>query len=227
MYREIRTALKTGEKMKFCVIGLGRFGYQLALSLAEQGVEVLAVDKDEKIVQKIRDKVTQAICLKVTDEESLRSIGIEEMDTVIVAMGEDFEQSVLITALLKKRLNVPHVIARSTQAIHDDILTLVGADNVVLPERFLGKRLAINLSLPFVELIHITDTFSLTQMKAPKDFIGKTLEELNLRKTRHVACVAVKKGDDIVLVDLDYTIMENDELLLAGENRHLASLAHV
>ena len=213
--------------MKFCVIGLGRFGYQLALSLAEQGVEVLAVDKDEKIVQKIRDKVTQAICLKVTDEESLRSIGIEEMDTVIVAMGEDFEQSVLITALLKKRLNVPHVIARSTQAIHDDILTLVGADNVVLPERFLGKRLAINLSLPFVELIHITDTFSLTQMKAPKDFIGKTLEELNLRKTRHVACVAVKKGDDIVLVDLDYTIMENDELLLAGENRHLASLAHV
>jgi len=220
--------------VKFCVIGLGRFGYQLALSLAEQGVEVLAVDQDElavdqdeTIVDKIKDKVTQAICLKITDEESLRSIGIEEMDTAIVAMGENFEQSVLITALLKKHLNIPNVIARSTNAIHDNILKLVGADNVVLPERFLGKRLAINLSLPFVELIHITDTFSLTQMKAPKEFVGKTLAELNLRKTRHVACVAVKKGEDIILVDLDYTIMDNDELLITGENKHLAALAHV
>ncbi|MCK4517788.1 TrkA family potassium uptake protein [Candidatus Babeliales bacterium] len=213
--------------MKFCVIGLGRFGYQLALSLAEQGVEVLAVDQDEAIVQTIKDKVTQAICLKVTDEESLRSIGIEEMDTAIVAMGENFEQSVLITALLKKHLNIPHVIARSTNAIHDDILKLVGADNVVLPERFLGKRLAINLSLPFVELTHITDSFSLTQMKAPQEFVGKTIAELNLRKTRHVACIAVKKGEDIILVDLDYTIMDNDELLITGENKHLAALAQV
>lgn len=213
--------------MKFCVIGLGRFGYQLAISLAKQGMEVLAIDKDEAIVSSIKDKVTQAVCLDVRDEESLRSIGVEEMDTVIVAMGEDFKQSILITALLKKRLNIPYVIARSTTAIHDDILQLVGANKVVLPERYVGKRLAINLSLPFVELIHITDTFSITQMRAPKDFIGKTIVELNLRKTRKISCIAIKKGDDILLVEPDYVIMENDVLLLAGANKNLAAMVHV
>lgn len=213
--------------MKFCIVGLGRFGYQLAASLAKQGMEVLAIDRDEAIVTSIKDKVTQAVCLNVRDEESLQSIGVEEMDTVIVAMGENFEQSVLITALLKKRLNIPYVIARSTNAIHDDILRLVGADKVVLPERYVGKRLAINLSLPFVELIHITDTFSITQIKAPKDFIGKTIEELDLRRTRHVTCMAVKKGTEIVLIDPDYIIMENDILLLSGENKHLAAMVHI
>ncbi|MBU1008325.1 TrkA family potassium uptake protein [Candidatus Dependentiae bacterium] len=213
--------------MKFGVIGLGRFGYQLAEGLVKHGMEVLAIDKDEAIVASIKDKVTQAVCLNVTDEEALKSVGIEEMDTVIVAMGESFEQSVLITAILKKRLHIPYVIARSTNAIHDDILRLVGADKVVLPERYVGKRLAINLSLPFVDLIHITDSFSVTHMKAPKDFIGKTITELNLRKTRHIACIAIKKGPDIVLVEPDYIIMENDELLLAGENKHLAAMVHI
>lgn len=213
--------------MKFCVIGLGRFGYQLAISLAKQGMEILAIDKDEAIVSSIKDKVTQAVCLHIRDEESLQSVGVEEMDTVIVAMGENFEQSVLITALLKKRLNIPYVIARSTYEIHDDILRLVGADKVVLPERYVGKRLAINLSLPFVELIHVTDTFSITQMRAPKDFIGKTIAELNLRKTKSIACIAIKKGKDIVLVDPDYVIMENDVLLLSGENKHLAAMVHM
>jgi trk system potassium uptake protein TrkA len=213
--------------MKFCIIGLGRFGFQLAESLAKQGMEVLGIDKDEAIVSSIKDKVTQAVCLDIRNEESLLSVGIEEMDTVIVAMGEDFEQSVLITALLKKRLNIPYVIARSTNAIHDDILRLVGANKVVLPERYVGKRLAINLSLPFVELIHITDTFSITQLRAPKDFIGKTIGDLDLLKTRHISCTAVKKGEDIVLVSPDYVIMENDVLLLAGENKHLAAMVHV
>lgn len=213
--------------MKFCVIGLGRFGYQLAVSLAKQGMEVMAIDRDEAIVSSIKDKVTQAVCLNIRDEESLQSVGAEEMDTVIVAMGESFEQSILITALLKKRLNIPYVIARSTYEIHDDILRLVGADKVVLPERYVGKRLAINLSLPFVELIHITDTFSITQMRAPKDFIGKTIADLNLKKTKHVSCIAIKKGKDIVLVDPDYVIMENDVLLLTGENKNLAAMVHV
>src|SRR5258706_11709393 len=104
--------------MKFCVIGLGRFGYQVATVLAENGMEVIAVDSNESIVASIRDLVTQAVCMRVTDEASLRSIGAEEMDTVIVATGENFAQSILITALLKKRLNVPHVIARAINDIH-------------------------------------------------------------------------------------------------------------
>lgn len=213
--------------MKFCVIGLGRFGYQLAVSLVQHGVEVLAIDQDEEIVSSIKDKVTQAICLKITDEESLLSVGVEEMDTVIVAIGESLEKSVLITAMLKKRLKIPYVIARSVSTIHDEILKLVGADKVVLPERYLGERLATSLSLPFVELIYVTDTFSITQMKATEAFVGKTIAELDLRRSKHVSCFAVKKGNDIELVSSSYVIMENDILLLAGDNKHLAAMVKI
>jgi trk system potassium uptake protein len=210
--------------MKFCVIGLGRFGYQLAVSLVQHGVEVLAIDQDEEIVSSIKDKVTQSVCLKITDEESLLSVGVEEMDTVIVAIGESVEKSILITAMLKKRLKIPYVIARSVNTIHDEILKLVGADKVVLPERYLGERLATSLSLPFVELIYVTDTFSITQMKAPADLIGKSISDINLKKLKHVSCFGVKKGADVELVDASYVIMENDILLLAGDNKHLAAL---
>src|SRR5579862_7229433 len=107
--------------MKFCVIGLGRFGYQVATALAEHGMEVLAIDSNESIVDAIKDNVTQAICMRVRDETSLQSIGIEEMESVVVAMGDDFAESVLITALLKKRLKVPHVVARAIDEIHKEI----------------------------------------------------------------------------------------------------------
>jgi trk system potassium uptake protein len=213
--------------MKFCVIGLGRFGYQVAVSLADRGMEVLAIDSTESIVNSIQDKVTQVICMHVKDEESLRAVGVEEMDTVIIGMGENLAESILITSLLKKRLDVPHVIARSTSQIHSEILKLVGADRVILPEQEIGIRLANNLSLPFVDLVHITEEFAVTQMKAPRGFIGKTINELNLRKSRHVTCVAVKKGEELVLTNLDYVILENDELVFVGTDKNLASLAHV
>ena len=143
--------------MKFCVIGLGRFGFSVAEKLGENGMEVLAIDSNVAIIESIKDKVTQAICMRVTEEESLRSIGIDEMDTVIVSMGEDFAQSILLTALLKKHLNIPHVIARATNKIHANILKLVGADQIVSPEEERGVRLANNLSFPFVDLVNVTD----------------------------------------------------------------------
>lgn len=90
--------------MKFCVIGLGRLGYQVAVRLAENGMEVMAIDKDESIIASIRDQVTHAICLQVTDEASLSNVGVDEMDTVIVAMGENYAESILTTALLKNDL---------------------------------------------------------------------------------------------------------------------------
>jgi trk system potassium uptake protein TrkA len=128
--------------MKFCVIGVGRFGYHVAVTLAENGMEVLAIDANETIIASIKDKVTQAICLRITDEESLRSVGVEDMDTVIVAMGENFAQSILVTALLKRRLHIKTIITRSISDIHRDILLLIGADQVVLPEREEGRRVA-------------------------------------------------------------------------------------
>ena len=116
--------------MKFGIIGLGRFGYQLARTLAELGCEVVAIDRNEEIVESIRDHVTQAICMNVIDEESLKEIGIGELDAVIVATGESFAQSVLLTTILKRNLHVPYVVARAMNDINEHILKLVCADRV-------------------------------------------------------------------------------------------------
>lgn len=213
--------------MKFCIIGLGRFGYHVAETLATNGMEVLAVDNNESIVTSIKDKVTQAICMDITSKESLEAIGIDEIETVIVSMGENFAQSVLITALLKKELSIPHVIARATNKIHADVLALVGADKIVLPERDQGIRLANNLSFPFIDLINVTDLFALTKLKAPALFVGKSIRELELRKKYHVTCIGVQKGGEIILIEGGYNVLEGDVLLFAGDNRYLEFLAQL
>lgn len=136
--------------MKVCVIGLGRFGYEVATGLSENGVEVMAIDSNETIVSSIKDNVTQAICMNVTDEAVMRNVGIDEMETVVVAMAENFAQSILITSLVKKRLGVKTVIARAINDIHAEILVLVGADRTILPEKEIGRRLADSLSSPFL-----------------------------------------------------------------------------
>ncbi len=211
--------------MKFCIIGLGRFGYQVATVLAENGMEVLAIDSNDTIVASIRDKVTQAICMKVTDEESLRSIGIDEMDTVVVAMGENFAESVLITAVLKK-LGTKKIIARAVNEIHKDILTLVGADRVVLPEKEIGIRLADNLSSPFTDLTRLTKSFSISLISAPSRFVGKTLKDLNMFNDYHVHCIGLKIGDDTINpIESSRIITAKDRLVFAGENDDLEKVA--
>ncbi len=211
--------------MKFCVLGLGRFGYQVATRLAENGMEVLGVDNSESIVASIRDQITQAICIQVHDEASLRSIGVDEMDTVIVAMGENFASSILITALLKKRLNIPLVITRAVNEIHRDILLLIGADQIVLPEREVGNSLADNLSLPFMVISRITKQFSIAQIKAPTQFVGKTLKKIGLLEQYRLNCIGVKKEGDIVPVNKDYIVQEDNILIVGGSNKDLTTVA--
>lgn len=210
--------------MKFGVIGLGRFGHDVATLLAENGMEVLAVDDNESIVASIRDHVTQAICMRVTDESSLRSIGIDEMDTVIVAMGENVAQSILITALLKKKLNVKKVITRAVSEIHKEILTLVGADQVILPEKEVGIHLADRLSSPFIDLVRLTKNFSISQLVAPKKFVGKKIRDLDLYDLYQVYCIGVKKGEEITAIGPDYSVSSGDRLVFSGNKENLEQI---
>jgi len=211
--------------MKFCVIGLGRFGYQVATVLSENGMEVLAIDSDESIVASIRDSVAHAIVMDVTDEASLRSVGVDEIDTVIVAMGEDTSESILITALLKKHLKTPYVITRAIDDLNKEILLLVGADRVVLPEKEIGIRLADNLSSPFVDLTRLAKNFSVSHIVAPKEFIGKSIESINFFENYNVHCIGYKEEEKIISVGPDYIIKELDKLLFAGQNKDLEKLA--
>ena len=211
--------------MRFCVIGLGRFGYRVATTLAENGMEVLGIDNNESIIASIRDQITQAICLKVHDEDSLRSIGIEEMDTVIVAMGENFAESILVTALLKKKLSVPNVITRAVSEIHKDILKLIGADQVVLPEQEVGRKLADTLSYPYAHIIRITPDFGISQIITPSKFVGKTMGELRLFDKYSVHCIAMRKNDSMLPIDVDYLINKDEQLVFAGPIEKLITLA--
>jgi trk system potassium uptake protein len=210
--------------MKFCVIGLGRFGYSVATVLAENGMEVIAIDNNESIVASIRDNVTQAICMRATDEASLRSVGIDEMDTVIVAMGENFAQSILITAILKKKLNVPRVIARAINDIHKDILKLVGADRIILPEKEIGIKIADILSSPFVEIIRLTKDFSIAQIIAPKKFVGRSVNDLDLFTNYRVHCIGIKQEDSMSSLDPEYIIAEGAKLIFSGKNENLEKI---
>jgi trk system potassium uptake protein TrkA len=213
--------------MKACVIGLGRFGYSVATTLSEKGIEVLAIDENESIIASIRDSVTQAICMQVKTQDDLQSVGVEEMDLVIVAMGEKLAQSILLTALLKKKLRINRVITRSINKIHEEILTLIGADETIIPEEDIGVRLAERLSSPFQEFFRITPLFSISQIPTPSSFIGHSVESLKLYKIYEVRCIGLKKDEDFFPIAPEYVIQENDILLLAGKEADLKKIARL
>lgn len=209
--------------MKFCVIGLGRFGYQVATTLAENNMEVVGVDSNESIIASIRDDITQAVCMRINDEDDLRSIAVDEIDTVIVAMGENFAQSILVTALLKQKLKVNKVITRSIDKIHKDILQLIGADKVILPEQEVGQRLAETLSLPFKYIVKVAANFSISQIQIPYYFDQKTIAELELTRKYNIKCIGLKVNEnEIISIDDNYVVSQGDILIISGNNSDLA-----
>lgn len=222
---------------KFAVIGLGKFGGTVAQSLAERGAEVIAVDKDEKLVEKFTEVVTLAVKLDSTDEEALKAQGIDKMDVVIVSIG-DFEASVLTTALLK-RLGVPRVITRATQSvsqIQERILNLVGADRVVLPEMEMGKRLAQNLLVSnILDYLPISEKYSAAEIRSPKLFWNKKIGDLKIREKYKVNILEIKKvsgeGEKQRIEKVNYlpysenVIEEGDILLVIGEEGDIERLS--
>jgi len=214
--------------MKFCVIGLGRLGYHVATRLATNGAQVLAIDSNPSIVMSIKDHVTHTICLRITDEESLRSVDVHEFDTVILTVGENMAQSILITVLLKKKLRIKQVITRAINEIHKDILKLVGADRTIIPEKQAGLHLADMLTSPFTDFIRISNEFAISKIIAPAPFVGKTIHELNIYNTFHVHCFGIENEEKLITaIDPDYLIHASDKLLFGGSNTHLEKLARL
>lgn len=211
--------------MKFCVIGLGRLGYHVATRLALNNAQVLAIDSNPSIVSSIKDQVTHAICLRVTDEESLRSVGIHTFDTVIVSVGENMAQSILINVLLKKKLGVKKVITRAINEIHKEILDLVGADQVVIPEKEAGIHLADTITSPFADFIKLSSDFAISKLITPKSFIGKKIEILNLYMIYHIHCFGIEKESKILVADPDYIIQATDKLICGGLQTNLEKIA--
>lgn len=178
---------------QFAVIGLGKFGFAIAKTLAEKGCEVLVIDSDEEKVREASEFATQAIQLDATVEDALKKAGIEDMDVAIVSVGENLEASILITLLLKE-IGVKEVIAKALNPHHAKVLQKIGVDRVIFPEREMGIRLAESLVTPDVlEQIRLSPDYEILEITVPPSFTGKTLKELAIRTRYKVNVIAIKK----------------------------------
>lgn len=210
---------------RFAVIGLGKFGGAVTRSLFEKGHDVIGIDSSRERVQDLRDEATQAIVADCTDQETLRALGIEDAEAVVVSLGERMDASTLVTLYLKE-LGVRKIVVKAVSEDHGKILALIGATEIVHPERDSAMRVATALGVKSIlEYLPIGVGFSLVELLAPEAFRGKTLADLQIRATHHVLVVAVKNGDRLDLVPGGtYEVREGDILVLIGRNEDLAKL---
>lgn len=210
---------------EFAVFGLGEFGKSVALTLAKSGCEVLVVDNDSEKIKEIADSVTYAVTADVTDYNVLKSLGIRNLDGVIVAIAESLESSVMAT-IFAKELGVPYVMAKAYTEVHATVLKKVGADAIAFPEKEMGARIAKNLvSGNFLDFIELSSKFSMVEMKVPDSWDGMTLRELNTRDKLGVNVIAVKEGEDVyVNPDPDMPFNATETLIIVGDNNMLERL---
>lgn len=213
---------------QYAVIGLGRFGISLAGNLLEAGQEVLGVDVNEERVEEAQPAVTHAVIADSTDPEALKSIGIRNFDTVIVAIGNDIQASIL-TVLLLKEEGVKKVIAKAINKPHGQVLDKVGADWVIFPERDMGERVAHMLLSPNVlNFIELSKEYSVEEIMVPATMTNKTLRELDMRARYNLSVIAIRHGRNInISPSPDEAIEEGDVLVVIGGNRDLERFANL
>jgi trk system potassium uptake protein len=227
-------------KKKFAVLGLGHFGMNLSLYLTNMGADVVAVDNKESNAERLRDKVSFAAIADVKDLGALRGLGLEDMDAVIVAIGEDFEASILATANLQE-IGVKRIINRVVSPTHEKLLKLMKVDDLILPEADAAQQLANKLIRKGVlEYLELSKDYSIVEIKVPDDFVGRSLGELDLRKNFKINLVTVIKqtqkrnlipftgGVEEIQVlgvpESNYTFAKDDVLVVFGSEDSLKRL---
>lgn len=212
-------------KKQFMVLGLGRFGSSLTRTLIKNGHEVLAVDKNETLVQEISAIATHVVQADCTDKSVLQELGASNFSHAIVAIGEDLQASILATLLLKE-LNVPKVTAKAKNENHGSVLSKIGADQIVYPERDMATRLGNQLSSDnMIDSIELSPDYNLVELKAPASMHQQTLLELNIRANYGCTIIAIKTGEEINISPLaEDQIQMGDTLLLIGSNDNIRNL---
>jgi trk system potassium uptake protein TrkA len=209
----------------YAVFGLGRYGLAVAKELANNGAEVLAVDLDENLVNSAIADIPFCKCADVTDPEVVKHLGIANMDVVIIAMANNLEASVM-AVMLCKEIGVKTVIAKCGNEVHRKILTKVGADKVVFPEKESGLRLAKNLvSSDFIDVIELSKDVSVIEFEVKPEWVGKTLIDLNLRKKYAFNVIAIRQGNDLnINIDPSMPLTENMQLVVITNSAKLNKL---
>lgn len=206
------------KKKTYAVLGLGRYGTAVAKELVKNGADVIAVDKNEQIVQDSSVYLPICKCADITDPEVISELGISNADVVIVAMASSLEGSILAITLCKEA-GVKTVIAKCANETHRKILKRVGADTVVFPENESGTRLAKNLlTSGFTDILTLSDDLSLVELAARDEWVGKSLKELNLRKKYTVNVVAFRKNGKITAPVNPEELLDKDTEIIAIVN---------
>lgn len=209
------------------VIGLGIFGFNIAKDLYENGIEVIAIDKDKEVIQKIRDYSTKAVLADGTDKEVMESIGIQEDDVVIVSFGEDLAAATLITLHLKE-MKIKHIIVKAPNEDHKHVLEKVGATEVVIPEKEMADKIAKSLISPNVlDYIPLSEDYTICELVPPPSFMGKTIAELHLRSKHHIEVIAVREvlPERIRMVPrADFVIKDSDILVVIGKEEDIQKI---
>lgn len=225
---------------RYAVIGLGRFGMTVANILAENGQEVIAIDKRQELVDEISGRVSQAVCMDSTEESVLRNLNLNEVDAVIMGIGSNIQESILATAILKK-IGVGVIYAKVENHLHGRILELIGVKRSILPEEVVGTQLAKTLvSKNVLEYFNLSSGHSVIELRAPLSFVGKTLQELALPTERGISVIAIKydyltvsdEGKNVIeqrLNDMpgaNDIVNEGDVLVLMGQKKNIDELIY-
>ncbi|CAG7647344.1 potassium channel family protein [Paenibacillus allorhizosphaerae] len=212
---------------QYAVIGLGRFGSSLAKELVDLGYEVLGIDRDEESVDEMSDQLTHAVVADATDEEVIRSLGIRNFDCAVVAIGDDMQASIL-TAILLKDIGVKTVVAKALSELHGKVLTKVGVDRVIYPERDMGIRVAHQLVSPnLLDYIELSNEYSIAEISVPKRLSGRSLEDLNPRARYGCSVVAINKKSGVIIAPTASDIVEEkDVMVIIGTNDQIESFEH-
>ena len=212
-------------KKTYAVFGLGRYGTAVARELVENGMEVIAVDAEERIVNDAASYLPMCKCADVTDAEVISRLGIGNIDTVIVCMASNLESSVMAITLCKEA-GVKTVIAKCSNEMQQKILLRIGADQVVFPENESGVRMAKNiLSAGFVDLLEISRDVSMVEVSVQPEWVGKSLLELNLRRKYGINIVAIREGGRVsVTIDPEKPLSKEARLLVIGNPARMGKL---
>ncbi|MCI6677201.1 MAG: TrkA family potassium uptake protein [Clostridiales bacterium] len=207
---------------EFGVFGLGDFGKSVALTLAREGCQVLAVDNNEETVSDVADYVTQAIKMDVRDIEALRSLSLGGMDGIIIGLSANLEASIMV-AMVAKEAGVPYVLAKVHDDVQAHVLQKIGVDEVIFPEVAMGMRIAKALvNGKYIDLIALSDEFSIVEIKSQPMWVGKTLNQLRLRNRYNINMLGKKIGEKVEMwINPDEVIKENEVWIVLGQNREL------
>ena len=211
---------------QFIVVGGGRFGESAAKALTESGQEVMVVDIDEDVIQQISGEVESTAILDVTDEQAMNSIGLNNFDVAIIAIGGELRASIMAT-LIAKEAGIPLVISRAKDSLQANVLKKIGADRVVFPESDMGVKIA--RALPFdnvVDFMQLDETHSVFEVTVPKLWVGSNLIDLMVRKKYNINVVGVKRGETFqVPPSPSQNFEDGDIIVIAGQTKVIEEIA--